>query len=406
MVGVLARNKLTAKQVQSAKSGKLYDGGNLLLDCNRQKSWLFRYTPRGTERDQAIGLGNYPDVSLAQARGRATELREVKAQGLDPKEYWDAKKAKAPLVLTFAEEAADFIRVKSPGWATAKHAADWAASLNTYCAPINLVPVCDITTELVMQCVEPLWLSNNKLARDVRNRIEQVLTRSRVLGHRVGDNPAAWKGNLKELLPTYSHQVQHLKALEFGRVPAFMKLLRARNSVSARALEFTILTAARTSETLGMTWGEVDIAAATWIIPANRMKGRKEHRVALSVPAVAIVKQMRELAINDYVFPGARTGRPLSGMAMLIVLKQLGYKGLTVHGFRSSFRDWAAETTNFANIVCEMALAHSIKDGAEKAYRRGDLLEKRKKLMESWAYFIESEPGQVVPIGGAKQESA
>jgi integrase len=250
-----------------------------------------------------------------------------------------------------------------------------------------------------MRVLEPIWAEKPETAGRVRQRIESVLDWARVHGYREGENPARWRGHLDKLLPAQAKvsRVEHHPALPYAEVQIFMSLLRQQEGVAAKALEFAILTAGRTGEVLGARWDEIDLGTRTWIIPAGRMKGEREHRVPLSAPAIAIVEALREVHTSDYVFPGGRTGKPLSNMAMLTLLRRMNRRDLTVHGFRSTFRDWAAEQTVYPNDVVEMALAHAVGNKVEQAYRRGDLFEKRRKLMEAWAGFCNTtQAGQVI----------
>lgn len=401
----MAVHKLTAALVRNAKEDKLYgDGGGLYLRvAGGGKSWVYRFNLAG--KAHSMGLGSYPSVSLSAARDAAGECRKQRGQGINPREYRRAEKLGAAAVetKTFGECAGQYIESHRAGWKSQKHAAQWQSTLETYAEPINALPVGSVDTGLVMSCLEPIWYTKPETATRVRSRIELVLNWAKVRGYRDGQNPAAWRGHMDALLPPREkvQRVKHHAALPFPEMPEFMKKLRTRTSISAAALHFCILTAARSGEVFGAKWDEID--GTTWTIPGERMKAGREHRVPLSDSATAIIKSMSSIRMSDYIFPGARHGRGLSNMAMTLVLRKLGYGHVTTHGFRSSFRDWAAECTNAPNIVCEMALAHSIKDGAEAAYRRGDLLAKRQKLMEAWAQYCDAIPGEVVPINGGSQ---
>ncbi|MFN0317149.1 MAG: tyrosine-type recombinase/integrase, partial [Burkholderiales bacterium] len=306
--------------------------------------------------------------------------------------------------ITFAQCAAAYIESHKAGWRNAKHAEQWTNTLETYAGPvIGPLPVQDVDTGLVLKILEPIWASKPETASRLRGRIENVLDWAKARGYRSGENPARWKGHLNQLLPALSkkHRVTHHKAMPFPEVGGFVAKLRELPSTSARCLEFTILTAARTSEAIYARPEEFDLGAGTWTIPASRMKAQTEHRVPLSLRAVEIVAEMLNSA-QDYVFPGARKGKALSNMTMLNLLERMEVKA-TVHGFRSSFRDWAAERTAFPHEVCEMALAHTISNAAEAAYRRGDLFEKRAKLMTTWADYIDTPrtEGEVIPMRNA-----
>jgi len=298
---------------------------------------------------------------------------------------------------TFRDVAKQCIKAREAEWRNAKHAAQWTATLTTYAFPhFGDVAVKDVTTAHVLAALEPIWTTKTETASRVRGRIEAVLDYARAREWRTGENPARWRGHMKELLasPKKAAKTKHHAAMPWPEVGAFMVNLRARSATAARALEFTILTAVRTSNALEAKWSEIDRAKAIWIIPADQMKGEREHRVSLSAPALAILDEMEKLRPeanygDAYVFPGQKPGRPLSSMAMLMLLRRMGYPvgDLTVHGYRSTFKDWAAESTAYSNEVTEMALAHVVDDKVEAAYRRGDLLEKRRRLMDDWATF-------------------
>jgi integrase len=276
-----------------------------------------------------------------------------------------------------------------PSWRNAKHAAQWEMTLRDYAAPLRRLPVDKITTDDVIAVLKPLWNEKPETASRLRGRIERVLDAAKAQGLRNGENPARWRGHLDQLLPKRQQLKRgHHAAMPYGALPAFLADLRERESVAARALEFAILTAARSGEVLGARWEEFgDLDRAVWTVPAARMKAGREHRVPLSKRAAKIVKGFYEVREGDFVFPGQKAGQPLSTMALEMVLRRMKVDGVTVHGFRSTFRDWAAECTNFPNEVCEAALAHVIENKAEAAYRRGDLFDKRRKLMEAWSIY-------------------
>jgi integrase len=319
---------------------------------------------------------------------------------MDPIEAKRQARANSPVAaasaMTFAQCASSYITKHAAGWKNAKHAAQWTATLETYAFPmIGALPVAAIDTGLVLKVLEPIWNSKNETASRVRGRIESILDGATVRGFRTGENPARWKGHLDQLLPARSRvaPVEHHAALPYRDLPAFMsEIERQTASTGATALRFVILTAARTGEVIGATWSEIDLNARLWTIPAARMKGKREHRVPLSGPALQILDEMARVrtSSSDYVFPGQRKGKPLSNMSLLAVLRRIGRADLTTHGFRSTFRDWAAETTAFPSDVLEMALAHAISSKVEAAYRRGDLFEKRRELMNAWAGFMNS----------------
>jgi integrase len=334
-----------------------------------------------------MGLGALHSVSLAQARARAADCRFQRASGLDPIEARDAVRA-SPAPLTFEAVAVDYLA--SHGSAlSAKHRKQWASSLRRYVYPhIGNVPVAGVDTDAVSRVLAPIWATKVATASRVRGRIEAVLGAATVRGLRAGPNPAMWRGNLSHLLPKKSRvrRVAHFAAMPYAELPAFVATLRARDGLTARALELLILTAARTGEIINMRWAEVDVAAALWTIPEHRMKARIEHRVPLARPALAVLAALPR--DPEYVFPGARRSGPMHHDVLIEALKeQMGRGDVTVHGFRSTFRDWAGETTSFPNHVVEMALAHTIGNAVEAAYRRGDLLDKRRELMAAWGTY-------------------
>jgi integrase len=391
-------NRLTAKAVAAASKPGLYgDGDGLYLKVaeSGSKSWVVRWTTGGKLRKH--GLGPSPSVSLAEAREKADQARRLIRNGTDPREERRAKQAEAAIaaakLITFDEAARQFIESHQAGWKSAKHGAQWQATLSTYASPIfGKLPVSAIDTGLVMRVLKPLWSTKTETATRVRGRIEAVLSWAKVYGYRSGENPAQWRGHLDHLLPkrTKVAKVEHHAALPYDNLPAFMRDLRERDGVAALALEFTILTAARTSETLNAAWDEFDCDNAIWTVSAERMKGGREHRVPLCKRAVAIVEEMRTVKRGEYVFPGAKRGRPLSNMAMTLTLRRMGRGDITTHGFRSTFRTWAAERTNYPREVVEAALAHVNADKVEAAYQRGDLLEKRRRLMDAWAVYADN----------------
>jgi len=389
---------LSARKVETATPGKHGDGRGLflLVKPSGARSWVLRYQVHGRRRD--LGLGAYPDVTLLIARERALDARRLIANGEDP----IAKKRQAK-PKTFKDAALELIESKRPGWKNAKHAAQWTSTLETYVFPkIGSVQVARVETADVIAALKPSWAEKPETANRVRQRIEAVLDYATALGLRAGDNPARWRGHLDHLLPkpTKVRAVKHHPALPHAEIAGFMGDLSNRTGVGARALAFTILTAARSGETRGMTWSEVDFENQIWTIPAQRMKAGKEHRVPLSDAALAQLGRRRD---NDtLVFESeAKPGKPISDMSMTAVLRRMGHGGITVHGFRSTFRDWAGETTGFPREVIELALAHGIKDKAEAAYARSDLFDKRRKLMNAWANTAttQNRPDNVVALG-------
>jgi integrase len=411
--------KLSAVEVAKAKGpAVLHDGGGLYLRVSQTgtKSWVFRFQLDGKRRD--MGLGPYPDISLAEARGKATEHRKLRYDGIDPLEAKEAQRQAQRLCIakarTFREVAEEFIGRREAGWRNAKHRQQWRNTLATYVYPVlGELPVAAIDTGLVVEVLDPFWTEKPETASRVRGRIEAVLDAATVRGFRQGPNPAQWKGNLVHILPARARvrKVAHHAALPFDQMPAFLATLQGREGMAARALEFTILTAARTAEVLGATWDEIDADAKVWTVPAKRMKAGREHRVPLSGPALALLEKVRPLALTRDggepdpaapVFPGPRRALPMSSMTMLMLLRRMKRDDLTAHGFRSTFSDWAAERTAYPREVVEMALAHAVENKVEAAYRRGDLFEKRRKLMEAWAGFCAARAaGSVTPIRGA-----
>ena len=372
--------RLSARRVETAGPGKHNDGHGLMLLVKESgaRSWVLRCQVNGRRRD--VGLGSWPDVTLAVARDKAIETRRLMRQGGDPV----AAKRRA-LTTCFRDAAAALIVSKRDGWRNAKHAAQWSTTLETYAYPkLGNMDVRAVTVDDVLAVLKPIWSEKPETASRVRQRIEAVLDFASAKGLRDGDNPARWRGHLDHLLPRSSKvkAVEHHAAVEWREIGAFMKALSTRQGTAARALAFTILTAARSGEVRGMRWAEVDIAAGIWTVPAARMKAAKEHRVPLSTQAITLLGEQAEA--GELVFPGERAGRPLSDMSLTAVLRRMG-RSETVHGFRSTFRDWAGEMSSFPREVVEAALAHRLKDKAEAAYARGDLFAKRRALMEEWA---------------------
>lgn len=392
--------KLAAVTLPKLKSGMHSDGGGLYLQVteNGARTWIFRFMLNRRARE--MGLGPLHTINLAEARERARECRKLRLDGIDPIEARNGKKAEARLAaataMTFRECAEAYIAAHKAGWKNPKHAAQWPATLGTYVYPVfGSLPVAAVDTGLVTKALEPIWTAKPETASRVRGRIESVLDWAKARGYRDGENPARWKGHLENLLAEKSkvQRVKHHAALPYGEMGAFMASLRSQGGIGARALEFLILTAARTGEVIGARWDEFDLAQKVWIVPAERMKAGKEHRVPLSAAALAIVEAMQEARESAFVFPGGKKGQPLSNMAMLKLLKRMGCDNLTAHGFRSTFRDWAAESTGFPSEVVEMALAHTVADKVEAAYRRGDLFLKRRQLMDAWATYCDAEVG-------------
>lgn len=386
-------NRLSAAAVAKAKvRGRYSDGGGLYLQVSRwgTKAWLFRYTLNG--RPHQMGLGPLHTVSLALARQRAAECRRQLLLNVDPLLERKTEKARAFVAATkdssFRGCAERHIAAHESGWRNPKHRQQWANTLSTYAYPVvGSIAVANIDTGLVLQVLEPVWKSKPETAGRLRGRIEAVLDWAAARGLRAGENPARWRGHLDKLLPAHRKiaLVHHHPALPYAAVPAFLRQLRERHGIAPRALEFTILTAARTSEAVNARWSEFKLEQAIWIIPSTRMKANREHRVPLSPAALVLLKTLPRA--GDYVFPGSKADRPLSNMALLSTLKRMDVTHVTTHGFRSTFRDWAAECTSYPREVAEMALAHRATSKAEAAYQRGDLLERRRCLMADWANF-------------------
>jgi integrase len=400
------KNRLSPVGVKNQKTPGLYaDGGNLYLRVapGGSKGWIFRFALGGRTRD--AGLGSYPALGLAEAREQADKFRKQMADGIDPIAARDAQRAdslrEAAQAVTFEQCAKAYIASHEAGWKNEKHRAQWHSTLATYAYPlIGPLTVKSIDTGLVMKILEPIWTTKPETAARLRGRIEVILSWAKVRGYRDGENPAQWRGHLDHLLPAKSkvRKVVHHAALSYTEMPTFMQRLRKESSPSTRALEFLILTSSRTSEALGVVWSEIDLRRRLWTIPAERMKTGKEHRVPLPTRVSEILSEMSAVQQSDFVFPGTKMGRPLSQMALAMLLRRMRYGGVTVHGFRSTFRDWAAERTAFPGEVAEMALAHAVPNAVEAAYRRGDMLEKRRQLMEAWCAFCEGEASVVISL--------
>ena len=404
-------NALTPLAVKSAKAGRHADGGglHLLVKETGARSWVYRFTLQGNSRDIGLGTASGLEaITLAAARDKAAALRLKVKTGVDPlaERHRGAAEALAMAQaaqiagITFKAVAEAYVAANEGSWRNDKHRAQWRSTLASYVYPVmGDLPVADIGTAHVLKILEPIWQDKPETASRIRGRIETVLDAAKARGYREGENPARWRGHIAQILPARSRLTRgHHKALPYEAVPAFVGALRAREAMAALALEFVILTATRTSEVLKATWDEVDLDKALWTIPAGRMKAGKEHRVPLSPRAVEILKAVKPVG-SEWLFPSDKGGK-LSGMAMSMLLRRMKVDA-TVHGFRSGFRDWSAECTGYAHEVCEMALAHVIGNKAEAAYRRGDLFEKRRRLMADWASFCErpsSGSEKVTPI--------
>lgn len=384
MAGARPLNKLSARKVETVKKpGRMSDGGGLYLSISPAgaKSWVFMFSRDGRQRE--MGLGSTNAVTLAQARVRALECRATLAQGIDPIAH------RAPILKarrTFGQCADALIKAKAPEWRSTKHKASWVSSLGSPCAAIRGLPVDEIDTEKVLAVLRPLWTVTPETAQRLRGRIEMVLNAAKAQGLRTGDNPALWRGHLDHLLARRPKLArQHHAAMPYAELPAFVAGLRALDLQAARALELLILTGSRLGEVRGMVWAEIDLGAATWVLPAPRMKSGREHRVPLCPAAVEILGKVAEFRTSSpFVFAGRSGRKPMSGQP----LRNLLPCGATLHGFRSSFRDWAGNETEYPRELAEAALAHVVGDASERAYRRSDALERRRKLMNAWSAFL------------------
>lgn len=392
-------NRLTNLGIKSLKAGRHADGNGLYIHVKngpakslgghaspRPASWLYIYHWRGCRRE--MGLGAFGDLTLAEARMKAADARALLKSGIDPLAERHRPKIAA---ITFRQVATEFVASKRKGWRNEKHGNQWTATLERYADALMDMPVSAITMEDVLECMrrDSLWDKKHETASRVRGRIENILGAAKARGFRTGDNPAAWKDNLEHWLPPRRKLTRgHQRALGYEVAPAFMKSLRERSGVAAKALEFTILSAVRTSEARNAVWSEIDWENRVWSIPAKRTKTAKLLRVALSDDAFSILEEMKALR-SPWLFPSVDLVKPLSANAMLAVLKRMGADiDTTVHGFRSTFSDWAGETTPFPRDIIEMALGHAVGSAVERAYRRGDALERRRAVMEAWASYL------------------
>ena len=387
-------NKLTARRVTTLdKPGRHGDGAGLYLSISRagdtlRRRWVYLFTRGGKLRE--MGLGGFPEVPLAAARVERDKWAAVVRSGGDPIGLRKAEKTASRGVPTFGQLADEVIEGKAAEWRNEKHRRQWEMTLQEYAAPLRNCAVSEIDTDDVLDVLRPLWSTRPETASRLRGRIEHVLDAARAKGFRQGPNPALWRGHLDKLLPRRPKMSRgHHAAMPYEKVAEFIKQIRKHATVGALAIEFTVLTAARTGEVLGATWDEFDIKSAVWTIPAARMKSGRVHRVPLSDRAVAIIKKLEKMRSAEFVFPGRKADRPLSNMSMEMVLRRMKIEDSTMHGFRSSFRDWVGNETHFPREVAEAALAHVVGDAAEQAYRRGDALEKRRELMEAWANYCD-----------------
>ena len=394
---------LNARKVETlTKTGRHADGGNLYLSIsgNGGKRWTFFYRFKGTRKEMGLGSAAKGQVSLAEARKAASEARKLVADGIDPLAAREARKQAEKVFPTFGSFADDYLASHRTKFRNEKHIAQWQMTLTTYCEPIRSKPVNVIDTEAVLKVLQPIWAKIPETASRLRGRIENILDAAKAMGYRHGENPALWRGHLKTLLPARQRLTRgHHAALPYDELPALITELRAKQATAALALELCILTATRSSEILNAEWNEFDLKKAIWSIPASRMKAGHEHRIPLTTRALEILKSLHKLPHQTHVFPGNTKAKPLSSMAMAMLLRRMGKPEITVHGFRSTFRDWASEQTSFPHETCEHALAHRISDKAEAAYRRGDQFEKRRKLMDAWAAFCEPrQKGNVIHL--------
>jgi integrase len=411
---VVARTigRLTALKVEKAKQPGMYcDGGGLYLRVTPEgtRQWVLRYMLN--RRPRWMGLGPLSLYGLQEARTKALAARKLRHEGIDPIEARRAQRARKRLeeakAITFKQCADAYINSHRAGWHNGKHAGQWGATLATYAFPlIGGLAVQSVDIGLVLKVLEPIWTAKPETAGRLRGRIESILDWAKVRGYREGENPARWRGHLDKLLPKRSkvRQVKRHAALSYAELPDFIACLREQEGIAARALEFAILTAGRTGEVIGARWSEIDLLDKAWTVPAGRMKANREHRVPLSARALAILREMQAARRDDsdeaFVFPGRKPKTPLSNMAFLMLLRRMGRGDLTAHGFRATFKTWASERTGFQNEIVEGALAHVIGGRVEQAYRRGDMFEKRRKLMDSWEKFCEhpTRTSKIIPI--------
>jgi integrase len=425
----LTQTKINAKvsevlEAPTPKAVTIADGDGLYLKITPEKrsdggrptsaatSWLFRYQLAGKRR--WMGLGSYPKVREGAARKEVKRLRGLTSNGIDPltdkQAALEATAAQAREAereaMTFKTCAEQYMDAKETQWRNPKHRQQWRNTLKAYAYPvIGDKSVARVETADVLAILQPIWTEKTETAKRVQGRIENILDYAKSMGWREGENPARWKGHLSHTLPTPSKiaKVEHSRAIPHKEAPALVAALQKSDTSAARALLLTMYCATRTSETLKAKWQEIDLEARLWTIPGDRMKAGKDHRIPLTDAAVAILERQKALRINDWIFPGQRLGKPLSNMAMISILKRLKwYDRTTVHGLRSTFRDWVAETTNYPDRLAEAALAHQLSDKVQAAYNRSDLMEKRREMMEAWTRFLTKKPGKVVELPTAR----
>ncbi|WP_306421466.1 tyrosine-type recombinase/integrase [Methylobacterium iners] len=379
----------------AVEAGRYADGGNLYFSIspNGGRRWVFLFRWRGKPTE--MGLGSTRDVTLARAREKAAAARALVAEGLNPMEAREQQRA----IPTFGQAADALIADMEPSWRNPKHVAQWKMTLTEYAGPIRSKSVDAVSTDDVLRLLRPIWQAKPETAARVRGRVEAVLDAARAQGHRSGENPARWRGHLDKLLPPRKVLARgHHAAMPYADVPAFVARLRDNPTISNRALEFTILTAGRSGEIMGATWPEIDVAKRLWSIPAERMKGSRPHQVPLTDRMIEILEEMRERG-GIFIFPGAKPDKPLSVMALTMAMRRADAGQFTPHGFRSAFRDWCGDETEFPRDVAEAALAHALRDATEAAYRRATALEKRRALMIAWNAYVAAEPASnVIPL--------
>ena len=384
------RNKLTARFVETVtKPGRHSDGGGLYLNVTKSgaKSWVFMWKKDGRRREMGLGSatghGKVAVVSLSVARKKADEIRDTLALGGDP--FVERRRANVP---SFGAASEAFVDAMESSWRNQKHRNQWRQTLRVYCQTIRPLPVDEITTEHILSVLTPLWESKHDTASRLRGRMERVLDYAKTKGWRSGENPARWRGHLNNILPPRQKLTRgHYAAMDYRKIPSFLQKISHVRASSAVPLKFLILTAARTAEVTHARWEEIDLEKRIWTVPAERMKAAREHRVPLSDQAISILEVQRQARRNDFVFPGTKLRQPVSPMAMYNFLKSMVPANATVHGFRSSFRDWVGEETDYPRDLAEVALSHVVGDETERAYRRGDALERRRDMMQAWADF-------------------
>ena len=379
-------HKLSTRKVMSVKSpGRHSDGKGLYLLVKKtgRKSWVYMWNRNHRRRE--MGLGGFPDVSLAKAREKAQLARELIADGQDP-----IKESKKRAVKSFGEAADHLVETLQADWTNEKHRQQWIRTISHYCKPIRNIPVSNIDTDDILKVLKPIWQEKEETARRLRSRIERILDYAAAHKWREDENPARWKGHLKDLLPKRDKlKKRNFAAMPYEKIPEFFQNLKKEQGMSALALQVAIHTATRTSETLEATWSELDLENKLWTVPAERMKNKVEHTIPLTEIVLTVLRQAHLFKSSEYVFPGAKPGRPLSNMSMNMLMRRMGVENATVHGFRSSFRDWCGDHTQHPREIAEAALSHKIGNKVEQAYRRRSALEKRRRLMEDWTAYCE-----------------